>query len=170
MSYIDQTLLSDERCFHRLQPHWVVYSFSIIMFVLAILISFHVIRPLNILASYQFRGYSYLKWLSFIFFVIAAYQGLAAWLNRKSSEYGITNKRILMKRGFIQRDTMELFLDKIEAVHIDQSILGRIFNYGTLIVVGTGGSRDPFSHVPAPLMFRRKVQEQIDSFLHDKRS
>ena len=71
-----------------------------------------------------------------------------------------------MKTGLIQRYSLELFLDKIEAIYVDQTILGRLLNYGVIIVVGTGGSKDLFTNVPNPLEFRRMVQQQIDTYTH----
>ncbi len=77
------------------------------------------------------------------------------------SEYGITDKRILMKTGFIQRQSLELFLDKVESIKVDQSLLGRLLNFGGIIVVGTGGSHDRFFDIEDPLKFRKKTQETL---------
>ena len=67
-----------------------------------------------------------------------------------------------MKVGFIRRNSLEIFLHKIESVYVEQSLFGRIFNYGVIVIAGTGGSKDPFPFIPNPLLFRRKVQEQIE--------
>ena len=69
----------------------------------------------------------------------------------------------MVKTGFIRRHSLETFLTMIEGIVIDQDILGRIFNYGSIIVTGTGGTKEPFQKVKSPLKFRTKVQEQIEA-------
>ena len=50
-------------------------------------------------------------------------------------------------------------LSKIESVNIDQSILGRILGYGTIHIIGTGGTKEAFPQIQKPLEFRKKFQE-----------
>jgi uncharacterized membrane protein YdbT with pleckstrin-like domain len=71
----------------------------------------------------------------------------------------ITNKRIVIKRGWISRKTLEMNLNKIETVNVDQSIWGRIFGFGSITVVGTGGTREVFESIKKPMEFRKKFQE-----------
>ena len=80
-------------------------------------------------------------------------------IQQKTSEFVITNKRIIMKTGLISRKTFEMNLQKIESVNVDQSFWGRLLGYGTVSIVGTGGSRESFSDISKPLLFRRKFQE-----------
>lgn len=75
-----------------------------------------------------------------------------------TSEFAITNKRIIIKVGLISRRTIEMNLSKIESVSVDQTILGRILRYGTITVIGTGGTREPFTYISHPLEFRRQFQ------------
>jgi uncharacterized membrane protein YdbT with pleckstrin-like domain len=77
-----------------------------------------------------------------------------------TSEFVITNKRIIIKTGFISRKTLEMNLSKIESVNVDQGILGRILGYGTITIIGTGGTREAFHDISSPLLFRRKFQER----------
>jgi len=93
--------------------------------------------------------------------LIAALPVLAAALTWHSAEFAVTNKRVILKTGFIESKTAEMFLNKIESVGVDQSIVGRIMDYGTIVIRGTGGSLEPFHRVSAPLRFRRQIQEQI---------
>ena len=85
--------------------------------------------------------------------------GLSPIIQQKTSEFVITNKRVIMKTGFISRKTFEMNLQKIESVNVDQSLFGRFLGYGTVTVIGTGGSRESFSDISEPLIFRRKFQE-----------
>ena len=85
--------------------------------------------------------------------------GIYPYLISKFSEFGITNKRLIIKTGIFSRKTLELNLSKIESVNVNQSILGRILGYGSLGVIGTGGTSENFLSIKNPLEFRRKFQE-----------
>lgn len=91
--------------------------------------------------------------LTFGFYLIYLY------LKNKNSEFGITNKRLIIKTGIISRNTLELNLSKIESVNVKQSLLGRIMGYGSLGVIGTGGTKEIFVKINNPILFRRKFQE-----------
>ena len=77
--------------------------------------------------------------------------------------YGITSKRVLGKTGFIKRDATDIVLLKVEAVRLNQNILGRLLNYGTIEVVGSGGTEELLQHIPDPLRFRNLIQEQLSN-------
>ena len=85
--------------------------------------------------------------------------GIYPYLVSKFSEFGITNKRLIIKTGIFSRRTLELNLSKIESVNVNQSILGRILGYGSIGVIGTGGTKEYFVSIKNPLEFRRKFQE-----------
>jgi len=85
--------------------------------------------------------------------------GIYPYLVSKFSEFGITNKRLIIKTGILSRRTLELNLSKIESVNVNQSILGRILGYGSIGVIGTGGTKEYFVSIKNPLEFRRKFQE-----------
>jgi uncharacterized membrane protein YdbT with pleckstrin-like domain len=85
---------------------------------------------------------------------------LSAWIQTVTTELAVTTKRVISKRGLISRQTVELNLAKVEAIGVDQSIFGRMFGYGTVIVVGTGGTKEPFKFIAEPLEFRRVVQAE----------
>jgi uncharacterized membrane protein YdbT with pleckstrin-like domain len=76
-----------------------------------------------------------------------------------TSEFVITNKRIIIKIGLISRRTIELNISKVESVNVDQGVLGRILGYGTISIVGTGGSRSTFTKIANPLAFRKAFQD-----------
>jgi uncharacterized membrane protein YdbT with pleckstrin-like domain len=75
----------------------------------------------------------------------------------------VTTKRVIIKVGLVRRRSVELLLRQVEAIRVEQGILGRILGYGTIIVGGTGGTAEPFSEIAAPLEFRRQVQMQSSS-------
>lgn len=166
MGYLKNTLLKDEKVIYLTHPCLVIFVLPTVIFIAAIWLYLFgwQIQELN-LVIFQYR-------LDEIITIICALTSIFSFLNSyiayTCSEYGITNKRVLMKTGLIQINSFEIFLDKVEAVHVDQTIMGRIFNYGSLIIVGTGGSTDPFLNLPNPLRFRTMIQQQIDNELHSK--
>lgn len=85
---------------------------------------------------------------------------VGAWIRQWSSEFAVTNRRVIIKTGWISRRTIELNMSKVESVEVAQDIFARMLGYGTIIVNGTGGTREPFSLINDPLGFRRAVQSQ----------
>jgi uncharacterized membrane protein YdbT with pleckstrin-like domain len=94
------------------------------------------------------------------FLAIGAVLFMAAWIRQWSSEFAVTDKRVIIKVGFISRRTIEINMSKVESVEINQDLFGRLLNYGTIIVIGTGGTKEPFALICDPLAFRRAVQSQ----------
>jgi uncharacterized membrane protein YdbT with pleckstrin-like domain len=92
--------------------------------------------------------------------VMGVAMAAGAWIRQWASEFAVTNKRVIVKVGFISRRTIEINLSQVESVEVDQDIFGRLFNYGTITVSGTGGTREPFDLIDDPLAFRRAVQSQ----------
>ena len=84
---------------------------------------------------------------------------IAPIIDRYTDEFAITNKRVVIKTGLISRKTIELNLSKIESVNVDQTIMGRIFGFGTISIIGIGGTRETFVNIRKPLEFRKKFQE-----------
>lgn len=76
-----------------------------------------------------------------------------------TSEFAFTNNRVIIKTGLISMKTVEKNLQKIESVNVNQSILGRLFGYGDLVIVGTGGTREVFTQIKKPIKFRKRFQE-----------
>lgn len=89
-------------------------------------------------------------------------------LRRNSVEAAITNKRVLIKAGLLDRRTLELFLPKIEGISVEETLLGKLLGYGTVIVRGTGGTQESFQRIDRPLEFRRQIQGQMDTALSQR--
>lgn len=84
---------------------------------------------------------------------------IAPLIDKYTDEFAITNKRVIVKTGLFSRKTFEMNHSKIESVNVDQGILGRILGYGTLRIVGSGGTKEEFPNINKPLEFRKKFQE-----------
>jgi uncharacterized membrane protein YdbT with pleckstrin-like domain len=115
----------------------------------------HQVLTLNETVAYEAR----LHWIIFLSPANLFTLWIRAYIQRASSEFAITNKRVIIKVGLISRRTLEMNLSKIESVNVNQSILARIFGYGSIVVIGTGGTRETFHNIADPLIFRRKFQE-----------
>jgi uncharacterized membrane protein YdbT with pleckstrin-like domain len=86
-----------------------------------------------------------------------------ALIRRASTELAVTTHRVIAKFGFISRSTIEINLAKIESVRVEQSVPGRIFNYGSIIVTGTGSTMDPIPFIADPIRFRQAIQSATDT-------
>jgi len=153
MSYIENSLMNGESVIYSAKLHWVIFLWPAIWLVIA-------------LSIFSSGGDAAAAGGGVI--VIAILTGIASFINYSTSEFGITNKRVLAKVGFIRRNSLEVLLTKVEGIQVNQGILGRILGYGSVIVSGTGGAKDPFHKIAAPLEFRRKAQEQIASVQDSK--
>lgn len=100
--------------------------------------------------------------VSIICLPISAMLLLYAYLKIRSTEMGITSKRVIRKSGVIMRDTVEIRLSKVESVSVKQGFLGRMFGYGDVIISGSGGNDAVMKGVRDPLAFRAKVQEAFE--------
>jgi uncharacterized membrane protein YdbT with pleckstrin-like domain len=148
MSYVEKNLMPGEQIEYRANLHWLVFILPTLLFIAAIWLFFSL-------------GGSIAKFLALILIVGALVTGLHAVIERMTSEFAVTNKRVLIKTGLIRRHSLETLLTKIESIGVAQSILGRILGFGTIVISGTGGSKEPFHRIANPMMFRRRVQEQI---------
>jgi uncharacterized membrane protein YdbT with pleckstrin-like domain len=151
MSYIDGNLLEGEHVVYRTRLHWL-------LFIVPVLFTVVVLLPI---AWFLANG----RWNSFAWMPLALglLVLLATFIKRQSSDFAVTNKRVMMKVGVFSTRSVELLLSKIEAIAVNQSFTGRIFGYGDIVVTGSGGTREAFSRIQGPLEFRRAVQSVTDA-------
>ena len=90
-----------------------------------------------------------------------------AYVRYKSTELAVTTKRVIVKHGFVRRQTVEINLNKVESIQVDQGVLGRIFNFGTLVISGTGTSHAPITGISAPMAFRKAFIEAQEGGKND---
>jgi uncharacterized membrane protein YdbT with pleckstrin-like domain len=100
-----------------------------------------------------------LHWIIFLSLKAIFTLFIAPLIAMSTSEFAITNKRIIIKVGLFSRYTLEMNLNKIESINVNQSVLGRMLGYGTIVVIGTGGTKEPFAGISDPITFRKKFQE-----------
>ena len=149
MSYVEKNLLPGETVDYRAHLHPIIFLHPAFFGLIGL--SFVVFGLLNAELSYFWM-------LGAVFLIYAAGLGIDRAIHYASSEFAVTSKRVVIKVGFINRKTLEMVLTKVETIRVDQSILGRVLNYGTIVVIGTGGTNEPFRAIAHPLEFRRQVQ------------
>lgn len=142
-SYIDSNLTTNERVIREAQVSWWSQW------------PFFLIGGLLLLAGIGSNSNTVLVLIALIFIAIAVLRVL-------TTELALTNKRVIAKTGFIRRNTVELRLEKVEGLMVNQSIFGRIFNYGSVLVSGTGGIRTPIHFIYSPTGFRMVVNEFLE--------
>lgn len=87
---------------------------------------------------------------------------IVAYVKYKTTELAITTRRVIAKFGFVSRRTVELNIHKVESVQVDQSVMGRLLNYGTLVIAGAGEPQAPIPGISNPIAFRRAFIEAQD--------
>ncbi len=142
MGYVEQNLIAGESVAYSARLHWILFLWPAIFIIIGIL---------SLFGNGTVGGF---------FLAIGVLWGLSSYIKYASSEFAVTTRRVLIKVGFIRRHSLELLLAKVEGIGVDQGILGRIFGYGTIVVTGTGGTKELFPHITAPFEFRRAVQQQ----------
>lgn len=100
-----------------------------------------------------------LHWIIFLTPVALFTLWIAPAIQQATSEFAVTTKRVIIKVGLIARRTLEMNLNKIETVNVDQGIIGRILGYGSITIIGTGGTREVFHNIASPMNFRKAFQE-----------
>ena len=85
-----------------------------------------------------------------------------AWVRYRTTELAITTRRVIVKHGFIRRRTIEININKVESIQVDQEIMGRLFNFGTLLISGAGNPQAPISGISSPMEFRKAFIEAQD--------
>lgn len=169
MGYVEENLIPGETVIYQTRLHWISLFWHFVGTGFLGLAGMVYLAGV-LVAQSEHPMPTMVPLLGLTFVVAAAAIILLAWLRRKSSEFAVTNKRVVLKVGIVSRKTAEMMLSKVESIGVDQGLLGRIFNFGTIIVRGTGGTLDPFGGIQHPMEFRRQVQHQIDKLQSGQQS
>ncbi len=146
--YIDDILQPGEKVLYSTNAHWMFYLPAIGAWVLALIL-------LILSRATTTEGVALLCLSASAVVAIAAlYWTAKAWFHRWTTETDVTNLRVVHKTGFIKRRTFEMPLDKVESVDVNQSILGRILDYGDVTIQGVGEGKETISTIAKPLAFR----------------
>jgi uncharacterized membrane protein YdbT with pleckstrin-like domain len=151
VKYVEQVMQPGEKLIYATSLHWLVYLRAILLLILAgaCLIAAGMVPEPSVMLA--------LKIVAALLGLLALVSGLSALVRRSTTELAVTDRRVIYKTGIFQRHSMEMNLSKVETVGVNQSILGRLLGYGTVIVRGTGGSFEPVAFIGDPLTFRSTI-------------
>lgn len=150
MSYIKSQLLPGEQIRYRGHLHRSIFVPAAVFAILAVL---------AMVIAMQSGDWPLFYGLAVPGFVAYVW----AQILYTTSEFAITNKRVVIKVGWLRRRTVETMLSKVEGINVDQSLLGRLLGYGSIVITGTGGTAEPFRNIGNPFEFRRQVQAQVSA-------
>ena len=149
--YIDEILQPGEKVLYSTNAHWMFFLPAIAAWIVAIVflvLSRTIVGDVPVLLCLA---------LAALAAIFALYKTFTAWFHRWTTETDVTNLRVIHKTGFIKRRTFEMSLDKVESVDVNQSILGRIMNYGDVTILGVGEGKETISTIASPLAFRNSI-------------
>lgn len=140
MGYVDENLIAGESVVYSARLHRFIFVLPAALFIIGVFVA------ASALGGFLIVG-------AILVFLIRL-------VEYHTSEFAVTTKRVIIKVGLIRRRTLELLLGKAETIGVDQTVVGRLLGFGTIVVTGTGGTKEPFSNIAEPMEFRRHVQEQ----------
>jgi uncharacterized membrane protein YdbT with pleckstrin-like domain len=153
MKYVQRVLQPGETVVHQAYLHWLIFLRAIGLAVLALacLIAERIYQPSDPLVATTFIVVA-------CFFALVAFESaLRAWIRRVTTEFAVTDRRVIYKTGLFSRHTLEMNRGKVESVDVEQPFTGRLFGYGTIILRGTGSTHEPIYHIADPLTFRSYI-------------
>jgi uncharacterized membrane protein YdbT with pleckstrin-like domain len=152
MGYVEENLVPGERIVLRATPHWASFIMPAVPFLFALVL---------IGVSLSSDTGSLLACLGLIFLLVALVQVVSVGVVFLTTEFALTDRRIIAKSGLVRRRSLELLLSKVESIQVSQPLLGRALDYGTVVVVGTGGTQQPFRYISRPHELRRSVNARL---------
>lgn len=150
MDYVTRVLQPGENVVHIARMHPIIFLPAAAWLFAAVVV---LIAGLWCTGDWRIAGEA----LALFFAIFAVASGAPALIRRSTTELAVTDRRVIYKSGIISRHTLEMNRSKVESVDVDQSILGRLFGFGTIIVRGTGGSLEPIRMISDPLSFRSHI-------------
>jgi uncharacterized membrane protein YdbT with pleckstrin-like domain len=142
LSYLKHVLQPGETIRYQGSVHWILYLPALFLALVGLVAG--AFGPPGLVVAA-------------VCFAIAIVLALRAWFIRWTTEIAVTNLRVIYAQGFIERRSVEVHMDKIESVDVNQSVLGRLFNYGDVTIHGTGTTLEPFRGIDRPIDFRNQV-------------
>lgn len=149
MSYIDKNLLADEKILFRTKKHLIIFFFPLVLAILSIF-AFNYMHDNVILSK--------VEWVPSL--IVLIYGGSVG-LNYITSEFAVTNKRVMMREGFFTRHANEMRITAISQVNVDQNLIGQVLDYGS-VSINAFGAFDAYNLISNPHTFQKSVQQQLD--------
>ncbi len=150
MGYIDKNLVSGERIIYRAEISWA-----------ALLIPSTLSLLFLVILGLMIKNGAFYFFLFLIVFTILFLVIFRLVLTILTTDFVLTDRRIIAKKGVIRQHSLEILLGKIESISVSQSLDGRIFNFGTVSIIGSGGTEEYFPSISNPSELRRQVNIQV---------
>jgi uncharacterized membrane protein YdbT with pleckstrin-like domain len=147
MGYIEENMSSQEEIIYQT-------NLSKIVFITPFLIS-----SCSLIVGYVFVDKPLILSMGILFAILPL---LKAWTKYISSEFGVTDRRVIIKTGFFSTQSLEIQLSKIESIMVFQNLSEKIINCGTIVLSGTGGTKDAFQRIAYPFEFKKMIENQMD--------
>ena len=165
MSYITKTLVPGEKVVYQTRLHWIVMLGHIIGAIVLWALGGYVLlydyaHPQMEATSRHVAAYGGAALLLVGLIVL-----FAGTIRRNATEMAVTTRRVVVKTGLASRRTIEMLLNKVETIEVSEPGLGRVFGYGSITMIGTGGTSEQFHKIAKPLLFRNEVQQQIERLM-----
>jgi Bacterial PH domain len=167
LSYVEKNLVEGETLLYQTRHHWIVLLgpalLSLLLGVLGLGLLGESIASMAGKSQASGSSGSNAGGLGIIGLVLlVAAAGTVAYgiAKRNATEMAVTNKRVLIKTGLASRRTLDVMLSRVESIGVEETVIGRLLSYGTVVVRGTGGTPEAFVMIDHPQEFRRAVQEQ----------
>jgi hypothetical protein len=162
MSYIEASLVPGETVVYQTRLHWIVMLRHLLLGLLLLagsgaLLFYLLHRPrLGNTSEHLTEGGAAALLVCGIVAIVAGM------VRRNATEMAVTTRRVVIKQGLVDRKTIEMLLNKIETIEVSEPMVGRMLGYGSITMVGTGGTSEPFHKIAHPLQFRSEVQQQLE--------
>ncbi len=161
MGYIDKSLIEGETVLYKARLHWIVLlGHALVGGAVGILGIGFLIG--GVYHSARSGASGLMGVVGFLLFLGALAILVGGIVRRNATEIAVTSRRVLIKTGLVNRKTLELLLSRIESIGVNESPLGRMLGYGTVVLRGTGGTPEQFDRIANPLEFRKQVQSQVE--------
>jgi uncharacterized membrane protein YdbT with pleckstrin-like domain len=162
MNYIEASLIPGETVAYQTRLHWIVMLRHILLALLLLagsgaLLTYLLKQPRTGSTSEHLMEAGAAALL--VCGLVAIFAGV---VRRNATEMAVTTRRVVVKQGLFSRKTIEMLLNKIETVEVSEPMVGRMLGYGSITIVGTGGTSEPFHKIAHPLKFRSEVQQQLE--------
>jgi uncharacterized membrane protein YdbT with pleckstrin-like domain len=161
VSYLEKSLIDGESVLYRARLHWIVMLWPALAGAcVGLLGAGFLMGGVYAASTNHFSGaMGIVGFLLFLGGIVLIGGGI---LRRNATEIAVTDRRVLIKTGIANRRTLELLLSRIESIGVNETPLGRMLGYGTVILRGTGGTPEQFDRIARPLEFRREIQKQVE--------
>ncbi|HZT02249.1 MAG TPA: PH domain-containing protein [Steroidobacteraceae bacterium] len=162
MRYIEASLVSGETVIYQTRLHWIVMLRHLLLGLLLLAGAGALLNHLLHQPRSDHASEHLMEGGAAALLVCAIAAILAGVIRRNATEIAVTTRRVVVKQGLVSRKTIEMLLNKIETIEVSEPMVGRMLGYGSITIVGTGGTSEPFHKIAHPLQFRNEVLQQLE--------